>query len=202
MSFYNDRVVPVLTHLSMSSQVLSEYRRRVVGTAYGEVLEVGIGSGLNLPFYGSEVVSVAGIDPSTGLLSRASKKNATNTVLARASAETIPFGKASFDTVVSTWTLCTIPNVAAALREFKRVLRPEGRLLFVEHGLAPDRRIAWWQRQLTPAWSRLAGGCHLNRKIDELIAAAGFDLNVLATGYIRGRNPLTYMYQGCARPKP
>jgi ubiquinone/menaquinone biosynthesis C-methylase UbiE len=200
MALYRDHVLPCLTHLAMSNRQLVEYRRRLVSQARGRVLEIGIGSGLNLPLYGDEVANVYGIDPSAGLLRQAAKQRTTKAALIEASAEVIPFDNAAFDTVVTTWTLCTIPRVVSALREMGRVLRPEGRLLFVEHGLAPDRGVALWQHRLTPCWKCIGGGCHLNRKIDDLITAAGFRIERLETGYMRGRNPFTFMYEGVARP--
>jgi ubiquinone/menaquinone biosynthesis C-methylase UbiE len=199
MALYRDCVLPCLTHLAMSNRRLVEYRRRIVSQARGRVLEIGVGSGLNLPLYGGEVARVYGIDPSAGLLRRAGRQRAARAELVEASAELIPFGSGAFDTVVTTWTLCTIPQVVAALREMRRVLRPQGRLLFVEHGLAPDRGVAKWQHRLTPCWKCLGGGCHLNRKIDDLIAVAGFRIERLDTGYMHGRNPFTFMYEGVAR---
>jgi SAM-dependent methyltransferase len=199
MAFYHDHVLPCLTHLAMSNRRLIEYRRQVLSQASGRVLEIGIGSGLNLPFYGSEASSVYGIDPSDPLLRRALRQRAAQAVLVEASAELIPFDTSTFDTVVTTWTLCTIPQVIVALCEMRRVLRPDGRLLFVEHGLAPDHTVARWQHGLTPCWKCLGGGCHLDRKIDDLITAAGFRIERLETGYIRGRNPFTFMYEGVAR---
>jgi ubiquinone/menaquinone biosynthesis C-methylase UbiE len=199
MAFYHDHVLPCLTHLAMSNRRLIEYRRRVLSQASGRVLEIGIGSGLNLPFYGSEASSVYGIDPSDPLLRRAFRQRVARAVLVEASAEVIPFDTSTFDTVVTTWTLCTIPQVIVALCEMRRVLRPDGRLLFVEHGLAPDHTVARWQHGLTPCWKCLGGGCHLDRKIDDLITAAGFRIERLETGYIRGRNPFTFMYEGVAR---
>ena len=200
MAFYRDHILPCLTHLAMSNRRLVEYRRRMVPQARGRVLEIGIGSGLNLPFYGGQVASVYGIDPSAALLRRAGRVLSARAALVEGSAEIIPFGSDVFDTVVTTWTLCTIPQVISALREMRRVLRPDGRLLFVEHGLAPDGGVAWWQHRLTPCWKRLGGGCHLNRKIDDLITAAGFHIEKLDAGFMQGRNPFVFMYEGVARP--
>lgn len=117
-----------------------------------------------------------------------------------ASAETIPLDDRTVDTVVTTWSLCTIPQAAAALREVRRVLRPGGRLLFVEHGLAPDEGVRWWQDRLTPAWKSISGGCHLNRPVQAMIEAAGFRVDRLETGYMPGLKPMTFMYEGSARP--
>jgi ubiquinone/menaquinone biosynthesis C-methylase UbiE len=197
MAFYHDHVLPCLTHLAMSNRRLVDYRRRVVSKARGRVLEIGVGSGLNLPLYGGQAANVYGIDSSAALLQRA--RHASRAELIEASAEIIPFENGIFDTVVTTWTLCTIPDVIAALREMRRVLRTDGRLLFVEHGHAPDGVVAWWQDRLTPCWKSLGGGCHLNRRIEDLIVAAGFQIEHLNTGYMKGRNPFTFMYEGVAR---
>jgi ubiquinone/menaquinone biosynthesis C-methylase UbiE len=163
------------------------------------VLEIGIGSGLNLPIYGSAVDQVYGIDPSPELLDRASKQMIRVPVLlVRTSAEQLPFGPAAFDTLVMTWTLCSIPNPSAALAEMRRVLKPGGRLLFVEHGLSHEPGVIRWQHRLTPCWKRIGGGCHLDRKMDDLIRAAGFRVDVLETGYMKGPKPWTFLYQGAA----
>jgi ubiquinone/menaquinone biosynthesis C-methylase UbiE len=146
---------------------------------------------------------VVGLDPSPRLLAK-SKPAATTiarpVALLQASAEAIPLDGQSVDTVVTTWTLCTIPDVDAALREMRRVLSPHGRLLFVEHGRAPDETVHRWQNRLTPLWKRIGGGCHLNRPICELIERAGFRIEQLDTGYMKGPKPMTFMYEGCARP--
>jgi ubiquinone/menaquinone biosynthesis C-methylase UbiE len=126
------------------------------------------------------VASVYGIDPSVALLRRAGWYPAARAELVEASAEIIPFDDNVFDTVVTTWTLCTIPQVISALREMRRVLRRDGCLLFVEHGLAPDRGVAWWQHRLTPCWKCLGGGCHLNRKIDDLVTALRSQIHQLS----------------------
>jgi len=167
------------------------------------VLEIGVGSGLNLPLYGAAVERVCGIDPSPELLGRASGRMADARVpvsLVRASAEQLPFAEGAFDSVVMTWTLCSIPNPSTALSEMRRVLNSNGRLVFVEHGLSPEPRIVRWQRRLTPFWKRIGGGCHLDRKMDDLIRAAGFRVDALETGYMRGPKPWTFMYQGTATP--
>lgn len=203
MSFYCDRIVPYLVHVSMRQEKLAPYRRRVVSAAQGRVLEVGVGSGLNFPLYAPSVTTVIGLDPSTKLLSMASartKQFGRTAALLEASAEAIPLDDRSIDTVVTTWTLCTIPDVTRALSEMRRVLRPGGQLLFVEHGRAPDRHVTYWQDRLTPLWRRIGGGCHLNRPIEQLIASSGFRIERLETGHMQGPRLLTFMYEGRARP--
>jgi len=204
MAFYKDRIVPYLVHVAMRQETLSPYRNRVVSGARGRVLEVGIGSGLNLSHYGESVEQVIGIDPSEKLLSMAAhvvSRPSLQVTLLKGSAETIPLENASIDTVVTTWTLCTIPDVAAALSEMCRVLKPDGRLLFVEHGRSPDRRVQRWQDRLTPLWRCIGGGCHLNRAISQLIESAGFRIERMDTGYMEGPRPMTFMYEGSARCK-
>jgi ubiquinone/menaquinone biosynthesis C-methylase UbiE len=201
MGLYRHWVVPRLIELSMRQGQLQDYRSGLVPDARGRVLEVGVGSGMNLPFYGSDVREVVGIDPSRELLAMARNRAAEAAVpvtLTRASAISMPLEDASFDTIVMTWTLCSIPDPAAALSEMWRVLRPGGTLLFIEHGLSPDPGVARWQHRLTPVWRRFTGGCHLDRKIDDLICAAGFDLPDLENEYAEGPRPLTYMYEGHA----
>jgi SAM-dependent methyltransferase len=118
-----------------------------------------------------------------------------------ASAESIPLDHQSVDTVVTTWTLCTVPEAATAIAEMRRVLKPHGKLLFVEHGLAPDASVRWWQDRLTPIWRRLSGGCHLNRPIQSMIEGGGFHVDRVETGYMAGPKPMTFMYEGSARPR-
>jgi ubiquinone/menaquinone biosynthesis C-methylase UbiE len=204
MGFYQDHIVPVLINLAMQRQELVAYRSHVIPAAEGRVLEIGVGSGLNLPFYSRNVERLVGLDPSSKLLSmvrRNLKRNASPIELIEGSAEAIPLQTNSVDTVVITWTLCSIPDADRALREMHRVLRPGGHLLFVEHGRAPEPNVRWWQDRLTPVWKRIGGGCHLNRAIQILIEDAGFQFDRLETGYIRGPNPLTFMYEGSARPR-
>jgi ubiquinone/menaquinone biosynthesis C-methylase UbiE len=144
---------------------------------------------------------VIGIDPSARLLWRARKAAAGSPVtvkLLECSAEAIPLESRSVDTVVSTWTLCTIPDVHRALGELRRVLKPSGRLLFVEHGRSPEPYVYRWQDRLTPVWRRVAGGCHLNRAIGPMIAESGFEIVEMKTGYMTGPKLMTFMYEGSA----
>jgi ubiquinone/menaquinone biosynthesis C-methylase UbiE len=203
MGIYGRLIVPRLIELAMRNKALAGYRQQTIGAARGLVLEIGIGSGVNLSLYGPAVDRVYGIEPSPELLDRATEQIADALVpvwLIRASAEQLPFSGSAFDTLVMTWTLCSNPS--AALNEMRRVLKPGGRLLFVEHGLSPEPRITRWQRRLTPCWKRIAGGCHLDRKMDDLIRAAGFRVDAIETGYMRGPKPWTFMYQGSAMKPP
>jgi ubiquinone/menaquinone biosynthesis C-methylase UbiE len=203
MGFYQDHIVPYLIHLAMRQRNLVPYRERVLANAQGRVLEVGIGSGFNLPFYPPHAQQVIGLDPSAKLLALARRGRRVETPIqfVEGSAEAVPLEANSVDTVVTTWTLCSIPDVHRALGEMRRVLRPGGSLLFVEHGLSPEPKIRKWQDRLTPAWRRVAGGCHLNRSIAQLIEGAGFQLDRLETGYMRGPKPMTFMYEGRACPR-
>ena len=209
MGLYARYLLPRLTDLTMSRKLLLPYRQRVISGAAGRVLEIGIGSGLNLPLYGDAVEEVIGIDISPELLAMAdraamvqSQRRRLQVRLLQGSAEHLPSSIAdrSIDTVVVTWALCSIPDAAAALVEAHRVLRPNGSLRFVEHGRSPDTSVAWWQDRLTPLWRRCSGGCHLNRKTDDLLQSAGFRLTHLATGYAPGPRPMTFMYEGQAEP--
>jgi ubiquinone/menaquinone biosynthesis C-methylase UbiE len=204
MGFYQDKILPFVIHMAMRQRNLAAYRGRVVPAAEGRVLEIGIGSGLNLPFYSQKAEQVIGLDPSPKLLSMA-RQVARPTLgpveFVEGSAEAIPLDNASVDTVVTTWTLCSIPDAPRSLLEMHRVLKPGGRLLFVEHGRAPNASVRWWQDHLNPAWKRLGGGCHLNRAIQTLIESAGFHFERIDTGYMRGPRPMSFMYEGSARPR-
>jgi ubiquinone/menaquinone biosynthesis C-methylase UbiE len=203
MSFYQRHVLPHLLHFAMRQNYLVPFRNRVIGAAEGRVLEVGIGSGLNFPLYGATVTSVIGLEPSPELLRMARPRASTAAVpitLLDASAEAIPLEDRSMDTVVTTWTLCTIPNAPLALSEMRRVLKPGGTLLFVEHGRAPEPGVQRWQDRLDPLWSRVAGGCHLNRKMDDLIAGSGFRIEALTNTRVPGPRTHTFLYEGSARP--
>jgi SAM-dependent methyltransferase len=202
MAFYGDVILPRLCDLAMRNQRLVPYRERVIAAAEGRVLEIGAGSGRNLPFYGSSVKQILALEPSPKLVAMARSVQPSEIPVSflEASAETIPLDDRSVDTVVTTWTLCTIPQAAAALGEMRRVLRAGGKLLFVEHGLAPDQGVRWWQDRLTPPWKSISGGCHLNRPIRTMIEATGFRIDRLATGYMPGLKPMTFMYEGSAQP--
>jgi len=206
VSFYQQRILPRLIHAGMRQSQLVPIRSALVGAAEGRVVEIGVGSGLNLPLYRRDVVQVIGIDPSRQLL-LAARKNAAwahcPVRLLEGQAETLPFASGSIDHVVMTWTLCSIADPVGAIGEIRRILRPGGALLFVEHGRAPatDGKIQRWQDRLTPAWKRIAGNCHLNRPIDRLIAAGGLTLARLETGYlVKGPKIATFFYQGRAVP--
>jgi ubiquinone/menaquinone biosynthesis C-methylase UbiE len=204
MGFYSDRILPALIDLSMRNKELRPYRQRVVGGADGRVLEIGIGSGRNLLLYPARVERVIGLDPSRQLLAmaRAARPGTVRNIeLLEGSAAQIPLERASIDTIVSTWSLCSIADAPGALEEMLRVLKPGGRFLFVEHGRAPDAGVRRWQDRLTPIWRRVGGGCHLNRPIAELIGGAGFHIERLDTGYMRGPKPMAFMYEGSARPR-
>ena len=203
MGFYQEWIVPALIDLSMRNKRLRPYRERVAGAAEGRVLDVGVGSGLNLPFYARNAQEIFGLDPSPRLLTRAqtNAQHFHNPIhLIEGSAERIPLADRSLDTIVMTWTGCSIPEVCTALEEMRRVLKIGGRLLFVEHGRAPEASVARWQDRLDPFWHRLSGGCHLNRKIDDLLSDAGFRIDRLETGYIPGPRLMTFLYEGAATP--
>ena len=203
MSLYQHWILPRLLHLAMRNRELPAYRARLIPEAKGQIIEIGIGSGLNLPLYSDAVNAIIGVDPSPKLLEMADTTRRRVSVpveLIEGSAEDIPIENRSIDTVVTTWTLCSIPDAQRALLEMRRVLKPSGHLLFVEHGRAPEPQVQWWQDRLTPAWKRLSGGCHLNRAMGELIQNAGFPIERLDTGYMPGPKPMTFMYQGSAGP--
>lgn len=205
MGLYGRYVLPRLCDLAMRNRVARAERAAWVPEAAGLVVEVGIGSGLNLAFYGAAVSRVCGIDPSATLLRMAARRAAAvrlPVALCQASGEALPFADAVADTVVSTWTLCSIPDPRRALGEMRRVLKPGGRLIFVEHGQAPDPGVGAWQVRLTPVWRRLAGGCHLDRPVDRLLVEAGFAPDRLARGYAPGPRLMAYLYRGIARPGP
>jgi ubiquinone/menaquinone biosynthesis C-methylase UbiE len=203
MPFYARYVLPRIIDLGMRNKEVARLRAAWIPHARGEVLEIGIGSGLNLPFYSPQVGHVYGVDPSLELQRMARKRVPAGRIqvefLLQSAEERLPLTDASIDTIVMTWTLCSIANAPQALQQLKRLLKPGGRLMFVEHGRASDRTVVGWQDRLTPFWKRIAGGCHLNRKVDELITAAGYEITELNTFYLRGPRAMTYTYQGFAQ---
>ena len=204
MGLYAKYIWPLLIDVGMRNKDTSRLRAAWIPHARGDVLEIGIGSGLNLPYYSPEVQRVYGVDPSLELQRMARKRAAAGRLpvefLVQSAEQPLPLPDASIDSVVVTWALCSIPDVSPALQQMRRVLKPSGRLIFLEHGRAADPRVVAWQDRLTPLWKRFTGGCHLNRKVDELIAAAGFRITELKTCYVPGPRPMTYTYQGCAQP--
>jgi ubiquinone/menaquinone biosynthesis C-methylase UbiE len=203
MGIYRTYVLPRLIDRTMQNHLAVAERTKFVPLAAGRVLEVGIGSGLNIPFYSRDVTALVGLDPSVALWQLARQRRAAAPFPVEyigLSGEQIPLEDKTFDTVVTTWTLCTIPNPVAALKEMRRVLKPDGRCIFVEHGRAPDRRVQVWQNRLNPLWRRITGGCNLNRVIDTLIADAGFHISQIDMGYIKGPKPFSFLYKGLARP--
>jgi ubiquinone/menaquinone biosynthesis C-methylase UbiE len=202
VGFYGRYILPRLIDLAMRASEVKRYRTLVVPRAHGKVLEIGIGSGLNLGYYGGAVSEVEGVDPSGELLGMARRRcedASFGVELIEASAESLPIEDGVFDCAVTTFTLCSVADPLAALREARRTLKHGGTLLFAEHGLAPDAAVARWQERLNPAWRTVAGGCNLNRPIDALVEAAGFRIGDIDRGYARGPKPFTYIYCGEAR---
>ena len=202
MSVYGRYVHPFLTDRAMGKRALSRDRARWVPRARGIVLEIGAGSGRNGPFYGQAVEKLFALEPSQELRRLAQARLARMPFAVEflpCAAEEIPLGEGAVDSVVSTWTLCTIGDPARALVEVRRVLRPGGQLIFIEHGRSPDPRVAAWQSRLTPLWRRVAGGCHLNRPIPELLDGGGFACEELEASYAQGPSVGSYFYRGIAR---
>ena len=187
-SFYDRHIMPRLIGCACGAKPITYQRRKVVPKAAGKVLELGIGGGMNLIHYDPrQVTSVAGVDPSAELRAvaeKAPRADGLKVEIQEGTAEALPFADASFDCVVCTFTLCSVASPPAALAEARRVLKPGGRFLFCEHGLAPDPKVARWQGFIEPLWKRLAGGCHLTRPVGASITAAGFALTDLNSMYL------------------
>ena len=188
MSLYNKYILPKFLNCACGSKPINYQRQKIVPLAKGKVLDIGIGSGLNIPFYNSDKIDqVIGIDPSHELIDLAkdlANKSRVSIDLVIGSAESIPYPDNFFDTVLVTYTMCTIPNVVIANKEMWRVLKNDGSLIFCEHGLAPDKKISKWQNRIDPFWGKIAGGCHLNRDIQKLITDAGFSFESLDKMYL------------------
>ena len=188
MGLYDKYVLPKVLNCTCGSKPIQYQRKKVVPLAEGVVLDVGIGSGLNIPFYDmNKIDKVLGLDPSEELNNIAkgvAEENEVNIDFMLCGAEDIPLPDNHVDTVLITYTMCTIPEVIEANKEMLRVLKPEGRLIFCEHGLAPDPKVAKWQHRIDPIWGKIAGGCHLNRNIPDLITSAGFEIDNMEQMYL------------------
>ena len=200
MNLYDQHVLPHLIDFACGMGAVMKTRAQIVPQAVGRVLEIGIGSGLNLSFYDPTRVSlIVGVDPAAAMHKLARQQAAQIRIPVEMIAlelDQIQAADASFDSIVCTFTLCTIPDAATALLEMRRVLKPGGKLLFSEHGLAPDLPVARWQHRLTPLWKPFSGGCHLNRDIPALIRAGGFRIGQLDSSYLQGPRPMTWVWRG------
>jgi len=202
MEIYQDQLLPRFQDKVMGRKATREVRARVCADLHGDIVEIGFGTGRNAPYYPSEATKVFAIEPSTLCMRLAEPRIAGSSVpvqMAGLTSERLDLPSAEFDAVLSTWTLCTIPDLAAALEEIRRVLRPGCALHFVEHGHAPDPNVARWQRRIEPLNKRLAGGCHLTRQIPEAIEQAGFNIEQLDSYYFKGEpRPFGYTFEGRA----
>ncbi len=202
MSWYEDKILPRMINLACSSKPTRMQREKIVPRASGDILEVGFGSGLNLPHYDRDKVRhIWGLEPAEGMRKIAAKpiaESGMDVELIDLPGEEIPLDDNCVDTVLVTYTLCTIPDVASALEGMRRVLKPGGKLLFCEHGRAPDANVVKWQERLNPGWKKIAGGCNMNRDIPEILAVAGFEIKDDNRMYIPGIKALCYNYWGAA----
>ncbi len=190
MGLYNHVILPRLLDAAMSTKPIAYQRRKVVPRAQGRVLEIGFGAGHNLPFYdSSKVERIWALEPAAEMRARAAQRVAASPIpleFLDLPSETIPLERESADTILITYTMCTIPDVMAALGEMRRVLKPSGHMIFCEHGAAPDAGVQRWQRRITPVWKAIGGGCHVGRPIPKLIADAGFRIDDMQTMYLPG----------------
>lgn len=204
MGFYNKYILPKFLNCACGTKPINFQRDKIVPLAKGIVLDVGIGSGLNIPFYNkSKIDHLYGLDPSDELLKIAksiAEKHELEIEFLQCGAEAIPLPDNSIDTVLITYTMCTIPDVELSNLEIMRVLKPEGQLLFCEHGLAPDKNIVKWQRRINPIWNKIAGGCNLNRDIPKLITSSGFKILDMEEMYLPSTPKFAgYNYWGVAK---
>jgi ubiquinone/menaquinone biosynthesis C-methylase UbiE len=201
-NLYDRYVLPKLIDAACGQPPMTQLRGRYVSQAKGRVLEVGIGSGLNLAHYGADVQHITGIDPAAELTAKAhqrAQKIATPVDVLGLSGESLDLDDNMFDTVVCTWTLCSIANPYRAVQEMRRVLKPAGQLIFVEHGRSDDLTVSRWQRRIEPLWKVIAGGCHLTRRADELLSDGGFKIRQQASGYVPGPKVAAFMIHGIAQ---
>jgi len=202
MNLYEKHVLPHLIDYTCGMGAVMKTRKQIVPLAEGRVLEIGIGSGLNLSFYDpAKVTVIVGVDPSAAMQKLAQQRAAQISIpveMVALELGQIQAADASFDSIVCTFTLCTIADAGAALKEMRRVLKPGGKLLFSEHGLAPDLPVVRWQNLITPLWKPFSGGCHLNRDIPALIRAGGFTIEQLDSSYLKGPRPMTWVSRGWA----
>ena len=204
MSFYNKYILPKVLNCTCASKPINYQRDKIVPLAEGVVLDVGIGSGLNIPFYNkTKIKQLYGLDPSKELLDIAksvAKEKKLEIEFFECGAESIPLPDKSIDNVLTTYTMCTIPDVAISNSEIMRILKDDGKLLFCEHGLAPDKNIAKWQKRINPLWSKIAGGCNLNKDIPNLISSSGFKILNMEEMYLPGTPKFAgYNYWGVAK---
>ncbi|MGQ9836625.1 MAG: class I SAM-dependent methyltransferase [Cyanobacteriota bacterium] len=206
MNIYRQVIFPRLLDLSLSGETVGCYRRELLAYVQGAVLEIGFGTGLNLPHYPQHIERITALDPNPGMGSLACRriaKSSTQVEWVTGDAQKLPFLDQSFDSVVSTWTLCSIPDLAKALQEIQRVLRVGGKLFFLEHGLSPDPQVQRWQNRLNPIQKVIADGCNLNRDMAQLIRGAGFQFEQLEQFYMPHEPRLIgYVYRGIATPDP
>lgn len=202
MGFYDDKILPHLIDFACGMGHVMKTRAQVVPMAEGRVLEIGIGTGLNLSFYDAQKVSaIVGVDPAAQMQTLARQRAANIGIpveMVALELGQIQAADASFDSIVCTFTLCTIPDPLAALQEMRRVLKPGGKFLFSEHGRAPDAGVRAWQNRITPLWKPLAGGCHLNRDIPALLSAGGLHIREVQSSYLPGPRPMTWVWRGWA----
>lgn len=204
MSLYDKYILPKVLNCTCGSKPISYQRKKVVPLAKGKILDIGIGSGLNIPFYDlSKIDKIYGLDPSSELIKIAKKiavKKNISIEFLLCGAEDIPLPNNSIDTVLITYSMCTIPEVLKANYEMLRVLKPDGRLIFCEHGLAPDKSVAKWQKRINPVWGKIAGGCNLDRDIPDLISSSGFKILSIEEMYLPSTPKFAgYNYWGIAQ---
>jgi len=202
MGIYENYCLPHLLNLICGLEVIQEQRKKIVPLAEGKVLEIGMGSGLNIPFYNTNNIEfVWGLEPSKGMRNKAQSaiENAPFDIRwLELPSEEIPLDDNSVDTVVLTYTLCTISDWIKALQQMRRVLKPNGKLIFCEHGQAPDTRVQKWQNRINPLWGKLAGGCHLNRPIPRYLQEGGFNIKEIDMKYLPGPKFAGFTYWGIA----